>query len=191
MFRAVESRKDRQWKGIEFKESRGNFPRERDRVSAFKYHLSARIYYIYIRLERTIDEISFAKNFETIFRRKKESSRKFLADECETACTRFDAWKEAGYTRTNVQLYTNPRKRRYRERERERKERDAVSERRPRASRPSPLYRRPRRSHLSSSPRFTTSLLGHVCESPRYVFDLCAHLLALNAGGEGNRFRTD
>lgn len=119
MFRAVESRKDRQWKGIEFKESRGNFPRERDRVSAFKYHLSARIYYIYIRLERTIDEISFAKNFETIFRRKKESSRKFLADECETACTRFDAWKEAGYTRTNVQLYTNPRKRRYRERERE------------------------------------------------------------------------
>lgn len=72
-----------------------------------------------IRLERTIDEISFARNFERIFRRKKESSRKFLADECETACTRFDAWKEAGYTRTNVQLYTNPRKRRYRERERE------------------------------------------------------------------------
>lgn len=131
------------------------------------------------------------EKLQTVFRRKKESSRKFLADECETACTRFDAWKEAGYTRTNVQLYTNPRKRRYRERERERKERDAVSERRPRASRPSPLYRRPRRSHLSSSPRFTTSLLGHVCESPRYVFDLCAHLLALNAGGEGNRFRTD
>lgn len=40
----------------------------------------------------------------------------------EAACTRFDAWKEAGYTRTNVQLYTNPRKRRYREREREREE---------------------------------------------------------------------
>lgn len=33
MFRAVESRKDRQWKGIEFKELRGNFPRERDRLS--------------------------------------------------------------------------------------------------------------------------------------------------------------
>lgn len=59
------------------------------------------------------------EKLQTVFRRKKESSRKFLADECETACTRFDAWKEAGYTRTNVQLYTNPRKRRYRERERE------------------------------------------------------------------------
>lgn len=121
MFRAVESRKDRQWKGIEFKESRGNFPRERDRVSVFQISsLCQNLLYIHrIRLERTIDEISFAKNFERIFRRKKESSRKFLADECETACTRFDAWKEAGYTRTNVQLYTNPRKRRYRERERE------------------------------------------------------------------------
>ena len=82
-----------------------------------------------------------------------------------------------------------------RERERERKERDVVSERRPRASRPSPLYRRPRRSHLSSSPRFTTSFLAgprpRVRVSTRYVFDLCAHLLALNAGGEGNRFRPD
>lgn len=119
MFRAVESRKDRQWKGIEFKESRGNFPRERDRLSNI-ISLSEFIIYTSDPLRKNNRRNFLREKLQTVFRRKKESSRKFLADECETACTRFDAWKEAGYTRTNVQLYTNPRKRRYRERERER-----------------------------------------------------------------------
>ena len=144
--------------------------------------------FIIYTLKRTIGEISFREAstwLETIFRRKivKNLLRRVEGSGLyANECTVIHESKEEEVSGE-------------RERERERKERDVVSERRPRASRPSPLYRRPRRSHLSSSPRFTTSFLAgprpRVRVSTRYVFDLCAHLLALNAGGEGNRFRAD
>lgn len=143
-----------------------------------------------IRLERTIDEISFARNSKRYFEERKNLLVNFWRTSAKPRA-RVSTRGRKRVIHERMYSYTRIQGRGGIERERERKERDAVSERRPRASRPSPLYRRPRRSHLSSSPRFTTSLLGHVCESPRYVFDLCAHLLALNAGGEGNRFRTD
>lgn len=92
----------------------------------------------------------------------------------EAACTRFDAWKEAGYTRTNVQLYTNPRKRRYRERERERGRKGTWY---PKGGHERAGRHRYIGAHGEATSRVHLDLrlvsspaLGHVCESRRVTF---------------------